>query len=259
MKNYNKFISENILENDYNFWDGSREISENEFWNIFNKNCKNFDSNILISKRFKTLNSIDYIFIEYIKDRKSADGKNYYTLLINNLDSWKKYPKRQQICELNGFWGSPIESHIIIPFDNSKWGVTKNPDIWWSRFLTGEIRDINRILINREISDNDWESFKHDMENMNPLIEGKIFNDIKNRFFMYDYINTVNFLKDKYETVFNFFKIEFTPKNLEFQLLKYNNLKNIKYAYEVWTDSPCLYVKKDIYDNIILPKIKKTA
>jgi len=247
MKNYNNYILET------NLWSGSKELSENKFWEIFNKNCKNFDPNIQITKEFKSLSHIDFIHIKNMKDRKSADGKNYYTLLINNLKSWKDFPKRQQICELDGFWGFKETSHIVIPFDNSKWGITTKGDIWWSRFLSGTVSDINMILPRKYISDENWKDFLHDIKNLSPVQEQMIFTNIFRELYKKK-STTINDLRKKYKTVYNFLETEFTPNKLGFKLLNYNELKNEKFN-EIWTDSPCLYVKYNIYKKDILPKI----
>jgi len=249
VKNYNKYLLENI------FWKGSKELTEKEFWKIFNKNCKNFDPNILITKKFDDpIKKINYIFIEYIKNRRSVEEKNYYTLMLNNFESWENFPKRQQICELNGFWISKRNSHIVIPFDNSKWGVTTDTDIWYCNFFDGSLKIINRILNTHNISDENWEKFIEDLILLGSEYSDKVFSSISKYLFSSN-VSTEQ-LKNRYVTVYHFFKDELTPKNLKFKLTEYNKLKDINEQLEIWTDSPCLYVNTDTYYNEILPKIK---
>ncbi len=70
------------------------------------------------------------------KPRKSAYvGSNYYTLLLDNLSSWKQYPKRSKsiICTTDKHKAEDYGSaYIVLPKDGSKIGVCPDDDIFTS-------------------------------------------------------------------------------------------------------------------------------
>ena len=80
----------------------------------------------------------DYIFIDPTKGkpRVSKGTKNFYTLLMDNLPEWKKYPKRSQslICSTSVQYASTYSkfSHIyvVFPYNGANIGVCPTGDIW---------------------------------------------------------------------------------------------------------------------------------
>jgi len=265
---YNNFLFEKLYE-------GSKQLNENQFWKLFNKNCKDYtcyhnsmtDNNLI----FKSMNlNVDYFMIsDNLPERKSIHNPNYYTLLINNLDSWKKYPKRQQICSLSEPWFIiPKDGlYVIIPFDNSKWGVVPDDDIWGVEFFGLELSNFD-MLFNTyifTIKDNSWDEFLKDVEIADKEYKHEFIIKLEQYLKLdkkaQNFINSIKnkFSKKKY---IDFYKKFFTPNNLNFELYEHKDLiKNKKllnnYKHEVWTDSNSLYVDYEIFIRDILPKIKK--
>lgn len=67
--------------------------------------------------------------------RRSANTRNYYTTLFDNLESWKGYPKRSRslICTTSSHIASGYGSvFLVIPFDGARFGVCPRNDIWSS-------------------------------------------------------------------------------------------------------------------------------
>lgn len=83
--------------------------------------------------------------------KKDASG-NVYTLLIDNLNSWQKFPKRSKslICTTDQYTAENYGNvYLVIPFDSAKWGVCPEADIWDSFntledvFDTSTLQDFN--------------------------------------------------------------------------------------------------------------------
>jgi len=118
----------------------SQKIEQSKALEIIRKNCNQILSNYKKTGRYiyRGLENDTYtLYIDPKKSiRKSANTKNYYTLLIDHIwKEWSDYPKRSQsiICTNNlvtaeGF-GSP---YIIFPYNNSKIGICPSEDLWIS-------------------------------------------------------------------------------------------------------------------------------
>jgi hypothetical protein len=212
MKRYDDFILERM-------WNGSRKLTKGQFWNLYKENCKDFDVNTKIFKSFQyPLYKENFLIINNIKDRKSSMKGNYYTLMINNMEAWKDYPKRSQICSLNDSWSGNLtgeKAHVVIPFDNSKWGVCDKGDIWWVDFSMSRISNIRELFKYTSIRDDNWNNFLKDLNN----ISDEDFKKIRKNFSIY-------FDKDinKKEDVKKFFFDNFKPDLLGFKLCDYKNL-----------------------------------
>jgi len=267
MLDYNDFLFENV-------WEGTTILDEKGFWKLFEQNCSNFNSDILITKFMRNFYKNDFFLIDEIQERRSVTHGNYYTLLINHSKPWIDYPKREQICELNGYWSTNDikKNFIVIPYNNSKWGVAPNSDIWWVDGLNDTKLQYMYMLFQYQydnyffkISDKNWETFKRDIEKLShnniPNTKSRIFSrkfGIKDE----DMVNKYD------EDLMKALEDIFEPRSLGFEVSKYEDLnklitfnynttKHRRDKYEIWTDSPCLYVKRDLYFDKILPKIKE--
>lgn len=99
-------------------------------------------------------------------ERRSANTMNHTTLLVDNLPSWKRFPKRSQsiICSTNfanaQSYG-PI--HLVYPTDQCDIGVVPSMDMWdgFQKRMRSDIPVFNRLL-NRvhDIPDTTWAEMK---------------------------------------------------------------------------------------------------
>jgi hypothetical protein len=85
--------------------------------------------------------------------RKSANTTNHYTLLIDNLPSWRGFPKRSQsiICSTSNDKASMYgEVFVVFPIDGAKIGICPEDDIFFSfKFMKGEtMRTFNNSINN---------------------------------------------------------------------------------------------------------------
>lgn len=93
----------------------------------------------------------NYMFVQPSKyERQSANTElNYYTLLFDNLPSWKQYPKRSRsiICatglEITSDYGN---TYRVFLKTGSKLGICPERDIWESFENFDRLEDFNYIL-----------------------------------------------------------------------------------------------------------------
>jgi len=133
MKNYNNYILEKLR-------DGTEQISDDKATKLI-EGLKEFnwnDNNISRDLNYSHKNVVfpDILIIDPKQhNRKSANTKNYYTLIMDNHENWKNHPNRSNslICTYNKVLKDerPLEDNFrIIPFDGSNWGYTYKADLW---------------------------------------------------------------------------------------------------------------------------------
>lgn len=248
MKRYLNYINEKKYENEY--------LDEVAAKNIINKFCSDFNpSNNPIYRSIQQ--SSDFILVKRRELRESAYSKNYYTLLLNNLDSWSNYPKRQHICYNNDV-SFNFELYRVIPFNGAKVGVCIGDDIQ-APFL--ENTDITKEMIGDEIysfidltrfidnfdykltrlynlpegsfsvSETDWYQFKEDIKKVHEyLLNNKIDWDKK-----YEYSNesTKKRYREKYNKLIKYSDINelerlIKPEPLSFEVYDYKDYAKTK-------------------------------
>jgi hypothetical protein len=283
MKDYIEFITEYGGTTFYDKpWSNNLELSKKQF-NKLLKKCKwfDFDDNEI----FRSVNLIwDYYLItpKMKKLRKSANVPNYYTLLMNDLPSWDKYPTRTHICS-NVEFDYNTTLYRVIPFDkDARIGICPNDDVqadfeYDAKLKIYGIDSLDRYsdLINSNffrfrdfsiqfmkanpeirfesgIRDKNWRSFRKDSEKMldslrNLNMETATEKDKENINMIIDLLDV-----DKLNELFN-------PEDLGFKSVSYKKYKNMKfdkvkqpyhmendYMHEIWLDCPILLIKNSL-------------
>jgi len=220
----------------------------------------------------------DFLYIDPRKGlpRLSANTYNYVTLMMDNLPSWKKYPKRSRsiICSSN------VESaksygmgttYVVIPFDRVTIGVCPDKDIWLSfkkplntsvsmfnGFLHKLIRKYGNDLSGSETS---WKTFKNEMYNIVNYyydeikdvksIEGRkemlsMFSEWSNNY--YFPVLRAYFSKKHKSDIIDHFDYYFSP---EYNGFKLNDLKG-SLDNEIWIgNAPSILIKEGWFDAIM--------
>lgn len=118
------------------------ELSEKDFADMLNKNCKDFLNNPTLLQRNKHDDSPQYSCISpksYVRTSlmsgASAGVKsNHGTLLMDNLPSWSDFPKRSQslvgTTDANSYNTFGSHKYFVIPFDGARFGVCPAGDLW---------------------------------------------------------------------------------------------------------------------------------
>lgn len=255
--------------------DRGKSTSYDETMDLLRNHCMNaVDDYYKGHKLFRGYysNKSDYFYIDPKKGkpRRSAyAGKNYYTLLMDNLPSWKNYPKRSQsiICsskyeKASEYTYSSNNIYIVFPYDRSKIGVAPDDDIFvsfdlYSRYSSGFAsgRTFNRFLENLlyHYSDNrnidkDWNTLK------------KAFKDFDNN---YDNLKSIDsdviegfnktlILNNYKGNIIKMFDKIMSPTANNFKLV--TDISKIPDNRECWTDGKCVLIKasliEDVLDNI---------
>jgi hypothetical protein len=239
--------------------DRSKIIKENEAIEIIKKNCKQalnkYKKKIIIYRGIERDDDFLSVDPKSGKPRKSANTKNYYTLINDNSPYWKEYPKRSQsiICSTTDDTTMNYGyTYIVFPYDNAKIGVCYQSD-YWDSFphlfkLTNQYYGMglfNRHLdllfeqVDIPLSDKSYSSlqhsfglfdltFDHDTESIDSLIndDGYIF--LKGYDKVWDLMKHLNNL--------------LAPKPNKFGLYKISNLSKYE-DREVWTDSKSILIQ----------------
>ena len=188
-------------------------------------------------------NTSNFLFVDPTKGkpRRSANiDTNYYTLLIDNLPSWKEYPLRSRsiVCSTSEEYASDYgEVYIVIPYDNANIAIASEDDLWDS-FKFGSLGLFNDYLkyLFREhdlkVSNNNYQSLK------NALIW---LND--NNIVDYDKYNIFNSDKDVMKSLDKLMSPDYNGFKL--------GLKNMKENREVWIQGKAILIHDNIFWDII--------
>jgi len=265
MKRFNTYIKEN------RDWSEVEIIDKEDYSNLLKNECSDFNEDDKPIYRSVNLPEDFYIIRPTGIMRHSAYCcSNHYTLLMNNLPSWSKYPKRTHICSNRIF---KFNNYVfrVIPFNGAKIGICPNDDIQ----CEFEIRPSSIVLHNlgiislidlsftykqfsyenytesgykdaKEIDDKDWNKFKQDIKREKERIlsqETTTFRDIT--------------FKENVTQLLNENRLNelLKPEGLGFKCVSYNEYKtmelgppektfhNIMGMHEVWLDGTIILAK----------------
>jgi len=243
-------------------------------------NCTEFIDNPIYITRYlnKMMGDETVPFYSDPIDRVSRDNTNHYTLLIDNSDAWKEYPKRGksfistlQNTKFSDYNYSLLGTrYLVIPRDNSKWGICPTEDIFTSfkslkkyGGYTYQVFDDLNIFSKHFglgiISDSNIDDMKSDILKLQKYIENN-----PNELINYANISVHNisslFLENIGGDMWEIISELFDPVNNDFKLVKYTSLYYDNKEHEVWTDSQCIFIPiKDlkIFLNKLRDKTKK--
>jgi len=269
-KDFGKYNKDNFIKN-------MNIMTLDECVKYVIENCNEFIDNPIKLVR-NIYNSISYFQSEPVQ-RISRDNPNHYTLLIDNSEDWKEFPKRSKCfcCTLLTEQSiiSNFHRYLVIPNDNSKWGVCPNDDLFYSfdklNYYASNIKNffliLNNISIKFElggISDDNITDMKNDILKL----QTKIFTKYDKESFISDinkeYPGFCAMLENQYsDEPFNFI-IDYWDKNLfdtitdlisptenNIKLQYYTDLKSTSHNFEVWTDSPCVFINFDHIEEVL--------
>jgi len=134
-----------------------KQITVNKAKTLVKDMCSDILKNYKLHENFiyRGADSSEYYqFVDPTKGtaRMSKNTRNYYTLLIDNLPIWKKYPKRSHsiVCSTDEYKAGGYGSlFIVFPYNNAKIGFCQESDIWFSfekSFNNYNLNDFNIIL-----------------------------------------------------------------------------------------------------------------
>lgn len=246
----------------------SKDIDFDTFRKLINTDYSEAFDNLLEGKIiYRGIKSKSDIFITEPKSsvRKSANTANYYTLIVDNADSWRDFPKRSQsiICSTSIQYASDYGYvYVVLPKNKSKIAICPADDFWNSFnelakldiMSLGQLNDIISLLFDVaeiEPNDDDLNSFK---KTFNELIKYyKDFDldssDLSNmrRDFLKKYIEIFNITSgDPIKTITSLLD----PEKNGFKIEKISQF-NPKHNREVYTDGDCIMIKMSVLNKLM--------
>lgn len=183
----------------------------------------------------------DYLMVEPKKFRRKSAyvGSNYYTLLMDNLPSWKQYPKRSQsiVCDTGYHHASDYSVagnlYYVFPVNGSKVGVAPEDDIFSSFDFAGMNWFSNRMGASG-FDDRSWKALVKSFQEFDDASETERNNSI------FD----VEDINDEYNgNLLDTLNIIMDPKKNGFTLRKAGYKYDDEWN-EAWTDGKCLLVNE---------------
>jgi len=256
------------LYGNYNTTGRSQVVDEKFVSNFFKKNKQCLKGTpIYRGLEFEE----NYLYVEPSKyERVSANARNYYTLLIDNLPAWKKYPKRSKsiICTTNPLYAGDFGKLFLVYFeDNAKIGVCSYEDIWGSFLPFENLVDFNYTLSEifesfSELMYTDPKTFRQLSENLKNLdiFKRKNKNDNDEEIIRQHYANKwEKILQNKYDifmqnyiksplSFIDYLNEELSPSKNGFKLLKTGS--EIQRKKEVWSDGNALMIDANIASSL---------
>jgi len=276
------------------------ELSEDEFRKILHEKCKDFVKAPKLLQRSKTsegpifsyINPKAYDRAPLKKSDRFTDGveSRHHTLLMDNLPSWSKFPKRSQSvigltsADLRIIFG--FHRYLIIPFDGANFGVAPSADLWACQVHVTDQRPLmedlalsfndkfSEIMVVNKISDDSYSEMMSDLQTQYDLWLKDSFSAFRSVSSDILKINKLfkKFKEKGFKNVEDGFNHFFSPNRFRgtdlddlegFHVMNWSYLSNLDrwHSYEFWTDSECLlyYIGKtekeddiqEAYDSFI--------
>jgi hypothetical protein len=247
----------------------SSEISDEEFRKILKDNCKDFLKNPIFLQRSKENFTSKISFIDpskhtrtALKSDNSGTPSNHHLLLMDNLKSWKEFPKRHKslIGNTNPLYSVCYGTHryLVIPFDGALFGVAPGEDLWVSRaniignksnYSGAEIMfddSFCRSMIRSGVRDSTYNEMISDLQDtMNSIKNNDLRKLDKIDRYLHNLLSIFNDLgyNDVEEALNKHLSPDkFVFNKVGFKSMGYNELVNHvgNSKLEFWTESPCL-------------------
>lgn len=244
----------------------SHKIRLKEALDILDKRCQQS-----IHQNWRLYRGVDINYDIYYIDPRGKERispyaqNNYYNLFFSNVESWAKYPKRNQ--SLIGSTSMADAAHfgemfLLFPEDGAKIGICPRRDIWDSfENLVLPLDAFNEyleILISAANEDepDSWSYMLkvfESIDNQKDMIERDLINSSSTYTF---FTHRVKYFR-KDVTLLQALERAFAPAKNNFILSKVggptpSNIK--KEGNEIWTDSPAIMYPTDKEDLELLNK-----
>lgn len=222
------------------------EIGWDEAITILKTNCQEALANRNFIFRGVEAKREYYIISPARSTRISRNTHNYYTLLFDNLQTWKKYPKRSKsiICTTDSRYAlDQGYTYVVFPFDSAKIGVCPSEDIWGAfrpklDVLSNFNDDIRALVIEYKLSSpntyRELTNFFKEVDNIKDTI-------ISDRWLAHDSPFWKPYLDNPDLKLIDFIKNFFNPDKHGFKLTTIKDF-NIAENREIWTDSTSVLI-----------------
>jgi len=244
------------------------EITDEEFVKLVKENCQDFLANPKYLQRMKRDFSGEYSYIDpkqhvrrpLMDIDEGGVFSTHHTLLMDNLPSWKSFPKRSESLigslkvQAGGVFGQ--RCYLVIPYDGANFGLAPASDLWESCCKVGdrsyEFNDVfSERLIDLGVSDKSYDAMMKDLQHWYDKYLKSIDDPNPRRITSdHKYIDNIfkTFSSDGISSVEEGFDKYFAPQKFssrvgskEFKSVGYEGLVSDE-VREFWTDSKCFLV-----------------
>lgn len=181
------------------------------------------------------------------RPRKSANTVNFYTLWMDNHESFSDAPRRAHsfICSSNeGYANGFGNPYLVIPADKNKVGVVPHNDLWGVRVMGDDLQlnhfvDLIADLLGElKLPSDTWAELEDSLKSVK-------FDELKDAKIDFSYQTLkaiINYAdKNNLSTLYDLFEHEIKPSSFEF--MRAGDLsKSIGDRNEVWIEGPCLFL-----------------
>jgi len=259
------------------------EITDREFAMLVEDNCKDYLANPKYIQRMKSEFNGEYSYIDPMLHQRMplmvddcGVHSTHHTLLMDNLPSWKGFPKRSESLIGNLRFSDDTafgyRCYLIIPYDGANFGMAPSSDLWGSYCEVGdrkyEFNDVfTSSLSDLGVSENSYDAMVKDLQHCydDYLVRERDREHKRNL----SYIDNIfmRFSSDGIGSVEEGFDKYFAPQKFssrtgalakEFKNVGYEGLESND-KREIWTDSRCILVYLGLYDSFLGRQYKDEA
>lgn len=267
------------------------EITDKEFVMLVKDNCKEYLANPKYMQRMKEDFNGEYSYIDpkqhVRRPLMNPDGAGvvsaHHTLLMDNLPSWKSFPKRSESLigslKFSEDQAFGQRCYLVIPYDGARFGLAPCSDLWGSYCEVGDMKyEFDNLFTERltdlGVSEKSYAAMMKDLQHWydDYLIREHNKESKRNLSSMeqyFSYIDNIfmNFSSDGIGSVEEGFDKYFAPQKFssrvgagakEFKSVEYNGLVSDD-KREFWTDSRCFLVYLEDFDHFGEKQMKATA
>ena len=262
------------------------QITDKEFVMLVKDNCKEYLANPKYMQRMKEDFNGEYSYIDpkqhVRRPLMNPDGGGvvsaHHTLLMDNLPSWKSFPKRSESLigslKFNEDHAFGQRCYLVIPYDGARFGLAPCSDLWGSYCEVGDMKYefdnlITKRLTDLGVSEKSYAAMMKDLQHWYDDYLIREHNKESKRNLYFSYIDNIfkNFSSDGIGSVEEGFDKYFAPQKFssrvgagakEFKSVEYNGLVSDD-KREFWTDSRCLLVYLEDFGHFGEKQMKATA
>ena len=261
------------------------QITDKEFVMLVKDNCKEYLANPKYMQRMKEDFNGEYSYIDPKQHVRRPLMKNgggvvsaHHTLLMDNLPSWKSFPKRSESLigslKFNEDHAFGQRCYLVIPYDGARFGLAPCSDLWGSYCEVGDMKYefdnlITKRLTDLGVSEKSYAAMMKDLQHWYDDYLIREHNKESKRNLYFSYIDNIfmNFSSDGIGSVEEGFDKYFAPQKFssrvgagakEFKSVEYNGLVSDD-KREFWTDSRCLLVYLEDFGHFGEKQMKATA
>lgn len=254
---------ESILDAYQNFDKEERKKVIDDNWSLIERYIKNK------SYIYRGMYSHEFLMIANgnAMSRKSANTKNYYTLLMTTFPEWKTFPDRSKsfICATEtGNAGNYGNVYVAIPMEGQEIGVCPMFDFWDSFMTTLDkfddgfegLSDINEMvsniwdeareqkLVSGNLSNGDAATLTKQLDLLSKAVNTKGFESMYSDFEIYPSIKKKGFVA--------LYKYILNPKKNGFKVAKSPKaLARLEEDREVWMSGTVMFIPLDYFERLV--------